>query len=71
MDIRREVFGAAVRLAFVVSTIAVALTLVLEAVGDVDPTRLVTAVAVVGFVSSWMMTGRVWRSVAVPVHHVR
>jgi hypothetical protein len=64
MDIRREALAAAVRLAFVVSTIAVGLTFLLDATGNLNPARLVSAVAVVGFVSSCLMTGRVWRTVA-------
>ena len=64
MDIRREALGAAVRLAFVVSAVAVLLAFVLDATGNLHPERLVIAVAVVGFVSSCLMTGRVWRTVA-------
>ena len=50
---------AALRLAIVISAIAVALAVTLDAVGTISPARFVAFVAVVGFVSSWMVTGRV------------
>lgn len=64
MDIRRATYGAAVRLAIVFSTIATAIALGLDAVGDVSPTALVLTVMIVGFVTSWVRTGRVARSAA-------
>ena len=55
-------YGAAVRLAAALSAIAVGLAVCLDAAGELSPARFVTFVAVVGFVSSWMVTGRVERS---------
>lgn len=66
MDIRRVSYGAAIRLAVVFSVMAAILAIALDAVGDVSTGGLVMAVAVVGFVTSWVQTGRVWKSV--PVH---
>jgi hypothetical protein len=62
MDIRREMFVAAVRLALVLSLGAVLLAVVMQSVGELSVGRFVTAVAVVGFVTSWMVTGRVERA---------
>jgi hypothetical protein len=58
MDLRRSHWLAAVRLAVIVSAIAVAVTLALTAFGDVSQTALVIAVIVVGFVVSWIHSGR-------------
>ncbi len=69
MDIRRARFGAAVRLAMLLSLAAAALTIALEASGDVSPIRLVSVVMIVGFVSSWVVTGRVARSGHAVAHH--
>lgn len=69
MEIRRATFGAAVRLAIVLSTVAAVLALGIDAVGNVSTTAMVTTVAVIGFVTSWVLTGRVARGVAVTPHH--
>lgn len=69
MDIRRDILGAAVRLAAVLSTVAAFLAIGIEQVGDVSATGLVATVAVVGFVSSWVLTGRVARPAPVARHH--
>lgn len=58
MDIRRDILGAAVRLAAMLSIVAAFLAIGIEAVGDVSATGLVATVATVGFVSSWVLTGR-------------
>lgn len=58
MDLRRSHWLAAVRLAVIVSAIAVAVTLALAAFGDISQTALVIAVIVVGFVVSWIHSGR-------------
>ena len=65
MDIRRATFEVAVRLAVIFSAAAAALAMVLDASGDVSPVALVSAVVVVGFVTSWVVTGRVARSIGV------
>jgi hypothetical protein len=78
MEIRRATYGAAIRVAIVLSTIAVVVAWGLEAVGDVPRVALVLAVIVVGFAASWVQTGRITRSarrrgarrvVVVPVRH--
>jgi hypothetical protein len=62
MDVRREMFVAAVRLALVLSLAAVLLAVTMQTVGELSVGRFVTAVAVVGFVTSWTVTGRVERA---------
>lgn len=63
MELRRATYGAAVRLAFVLSVVAAATALTLDAIGDVSATRLAAIVAVVGFTISWVQTGRVSKAV--------
>lgn len=58
MEIRRDTFGAAVRLAFVLSTMAALATVLIDSIGDVSPTLLASVVAGVGFAASWVITGR-------------
>jgi hypothetical protein len=62
MDIRREMYVAAVRLALALSLGAVLLAVAMQSVGELSAGRFVTAVAVVGFVTSWTVTGRVERA---------
>jgi hypothetical protein len=62
MEIRREMYMAAVRLALVLSLGAVILAVAAQSFGELSPARFVSAVAVVGFVASWMVTGRVVRA---------
>jgi len=62
MDVRREMYVAAVRVALVLSLGAVLLAFAVQSVGELSVARFVTAVAVVGFVTSWMVTGRVERA---------
>ena len=69
MDIQRATFEVAVRLAVIFSAAAAALAMVLDASGDVSPVALVSAVVVVGFVTSWVVTGRVARSIGVISRH--
>ena len=57
----QAMFGAAIRLALLLSCFAALTALGLEALGDVSRVRLVVTVALIGFVSSWVMTGRVQR----------
>jgi fermentation-respiration switch protein FrsA (DUF1100 family) len=66
MEVRRNTFGAAVKLAVVLSVVATAIALGLDAAGGISQTALVLTVMVVGFVASWVQTGRVSRSTA---HH--
>lgn len=51
-------WAAAVRLGLVVSAVAAAIAVALTAFGDVSQTALVIAVIVVGFIVSWIHTGR-------------
>ena len=64
MELRKATWSAALRLAFVVSGIAAIVAVALSAAGDVPQGAFVAAVMVVGFVASWVQTGRVAR-----VHH--
>ena len=64
MELRRETFGAAIKLAVALSAVATAIALGIDAVGGVSQTALVLTVMVVGFVASWVQTGRVSRSTA-------
>jgi hypothetical protein len=64
MNVRREMYVAAVRLALVLSLGAVMLAVGLDALGELSPIRFVGAVAVVGFIASWTITGRVARIAA-------
>jgi hypothetical protein len=66
MQLRWDVLGAAIRLAVVLSVVAAAIALGLHAVGGVSQTALVLTVMAVGFVASWVQTGRISRSTA---HH--
>ena len=65
MNIRREMYVAAVRVALVLSLAAVLLAVAMQTVGELSVGRFVTAVAVVGFVTSWTVTGRVERAALV------
>lgn len=69
MEIRRATYGAAIRLAVVLSAVASLVALGLEAVGDVSTLNLVIVVAIVGFTTSWVQTGRVTRSVTASSSH--
>ena len=62
MEERRTIYGAAVRLALIFSTVAALAAVTLQSIGEVSTTRLVVAVAVVGFTTSWIQTGRVART---------
>ena len=62
MDVRREMYLAAVRVALVLSLGAVLLAVVMQSVGELSVGRFVSAVAIVGFVTSWTVTGRVERA---------
>jgi len=71
MEIRRATYGAAIRLAVALSVVASVAALGLRAVGDVSTINLVAVVAVIGFTTSWVQTGRVRRAVAArPTHRV-
>jgi hypothetical protein len=69
MEVRRATYGAAVKLALVLSTVAAVIALTLDAIGDVSTSGLVISVAMVGFVTSWVQTGRVTRAVTADHGH--
>lgn len=62
MDERRTTYGATVRLALIFSIVAALVAIALQSIGDVSTIRLVITVAVVGFVTSWVQTGRLART---------
>ena len=51
-------FEAAIRLAAVISAVSAIVAVALSALGDVSTAKLVTTVAVIGFVASWKVTAR-------------
>jgi hypothetical protein len=59
MHERRMTYGATIRLALVFSAVAAVIAIGLRAIGDVSTIRLVVAVAVIGFATSWVQSGRV------------
>jgi hypothetical protein len=61
MELRKATWRAALRLAFVVSSIAAGAAVTLSAAGDVPREALIASVMLVGFVTSWVQTGRVAR----------
>ena len=65
MDVRREMYVAAIRLALVLSLGSVLLAVAMQIAGDLSVGRFVAAVAIVGFATSWVVTGRVERAVQV------
>ena len=54
----KPAFTAALRLAAAFSVLAAIVTMVLETVGSVSPVAWVATVAVVGFTTSWVVSGR-------------
>ena len=65
MDVRREMYVAAVRVALALSLAAVLLAVAMQSIGELSVGRFVTAVAVVGLATSWTVTGRVERAAVV------
>ena len=59
-------WAAAVRLGLVVSAVGAAIAVALTAFGDVSQTALVIAVIIVGFIVSWIHTGRSTESAETP-----
>ncbi len=71
MNTARDTYKAAIKLAAVLSVIAIALAIGLESIGDVSPGLLVAVVATVGFTTSWVLTGRLQRAHSDVLHHHR
>ncbi len=69
MELRRATYGAAIKLAMVFSTVAVIVAVTLDAIADVSVGAMVAVVAVTGFATSWVQTGRVRRAVALQPRH--
>ena len=66
MHERRTTYGAAVRLALIFSTVAALAAMALHSIGGVSTPRLLVAVVVIGFTTSWVQTGRIARTAPVP-----
>ncbi len=62
MEISRRTWTAALKLAVVLSVIAVLVAVTATQLGDVPQAAIVLPVIVVAFVSSWIQTGRVRRA---------
>ena len=58
MEISRGTWVAAIKLAAMFSVVAAVLTLGLTAIGDISPVALIASVVIVGFATSWVVTGR-------------
>lgn len=58
MEQRRNSWGPTVRLAAGLSVVAALVAASLNAVGDVSVLAIVVAVSIVGFVTSWIQSGR-------------
>lgn len=69
MHERRMTHGATVRLALIFSVVAALAAMALQSIGDVSTIRLVVAVIVIGFVTSWVHTGRVARTAPATTRH--
>lgn len=69
MELRRITWTATLRLATMLSVAATLAALGLAAAG-VPRSMIVLAVVVVGFVSSWVRTGQVQRSLTVRSHRI-
>ncbi len=59
MELSRRTWTAAVRLAVIISIAAALFAVAVSAAGDVPQVAIVLPVIVVGFVASWIRTGRV------------
>jgi hypothetical protein len=64
-----SMFGVATRLALLLSVAATLAVVTLDPIAEVSRNVVVAVVAAVGFVASWIMTGRA-RSVPVARHRV-
>jgi len=64
VEIDRNTWNAAIKLAVVVSLIAVGIALLASAVGDVPQAAIVLPVIVMAFTASWIQSGRARRESA-------
>ena len=64
VELDRRTWNAAVKLAVTVSLIGVLVAMVAERAADVPQFAIVLPVMIIGFVASWVQTGRVRRAEA-------
>ncbi len=64
VELSRHTWTAAIKLAVVISIVAVFVAVVVSAVGDVPQVAIVLPVIVVAFSASWIQTNRVRRAPA-------
>lgn len=64
VELSRHTWTAAIKLAVVISIVAVFVAVVVSAVGDVPQAAIVLPVIVVAFSASWIQTNRVRRAPA-------
>lgn len=64
VELRRRTWIAALKLALAMSALAAVVTVAASATGEVPQVAIVIPVIVVGFVASWVQTGRVRRETA-------
>lgn len=64
VEVSRRTWNAVIKLAIVISIVAVTVTLVVSAAGDVPQAAIVLPIIVVAFTASWIATGRVRRDAA-------
>jgi ABC-type Mn2+/Zn2+ transport system permease subunit len=61
VELSRHTWNAAIKLAVIVSIVAVFAAIAISAAGDVPQAAIVLPVIVVGFTASWIQTSRVRR----------
>ena len=62
VELDRRTWKAAVRLAVTVSVLGALVAMAAERAADVPPFAIVLPVMIIGFVASWVQTGRVRRA---------
>lgn len=72
MELSRRTWTAAVKLAAIISAMAAIVAAVTYTTGEVSQVAIVLPVIVIGFVASWVQTGRVQReptTLRIPINH--
>lgn len=67
MELSRRTWTAAIKLAAVISIVAAFVAIIVSTLGGIPDTVIVAVVAIVGFTTSWVQTGRV-QNTGVPAH---